>query len=355
MLLWIVRGLYLVILAGTAAKVTSDYGDLFVRDSFSAGLLFLGILGFGMLAVILDVLYREKRISSISAVYFGLLVGSLLGHLLSLAFGPTLSLWSTDRFQLAAPFSLVTTIVLCYICVSVLLQTKDDFRFVIPYVEFSRQLKGRRPLIFDQGVIVDGRIADIADTGLLDQTIVVPRFVLQELQTQADSPDKTRRNRARHGLTILDRLQKCGRVEIDMEVGETEARGKREIGERLIDLAKAMNGTLVTTDVGLVKLAGIQGAEAVNLNEVAMACRPPVLWGDVVTVRLVREGEGPGQGIGYLDDGTMVVAEMGKKFVGSEVNLLVTSVLQTSAGRMVFGRIDAKTSEPGRLAGAPSN
>lgn len=356
MLIWLIRAVYVGILAGLAAKITSDYGDMFAHGQFGAILLFFGILGGGLLVVLIDLVYPEKRIRNISAIYFGLLVGSLLGHLLSLAFGPTLTLWSNARFNLGVPFSLVTTTILCYVCVSVLLQTKDDFRFVIPYVEFSRQIKGARPLILDSSVIIDGRIADIAETGLLDQTLVVPRFVLQELQSVADSSEKFKKSRGRHGLGVLDRLQKCPHVRVEMQVGEPlDSRIRAQVDDKLIELAKGMNGKILTNDVNLAKMAGLQGIETVNLNEVGKASRPPVLWGETLAVRLVREGEEPGQGIGYLEDGTMVVAEAGKNFVGHEVNLVVTSVLQTNAGRMIFGRLDSRQPEPARVVAARGN
>lgn len=239
MLIWVIRALYLLILAGTAARITSQYSGMLslFQSGVGAAILFCGILGLGMLVVVFDMLYPHKKIRNISAIYFGLLIGSLLGHLLSLAFGPTLSIWSNDK--LSVPFSLITTIVLCYICTSVLLQTKDEFRFVIPYVEFSRQVKGGRPLILDTSVIIDGRIADIADTGLIDQTIVTPRFVLDELQAIADSSDKLRRNRGRRGLDVLDHLQKCQKIVVEMHEGEAGPRLKRDVDSQLITLAKA--------------------------------------------------------------------------------------------------------------------
>lgn len=354
MLLWIIRAFYLLILAGTAAQITREYSGLI--NIASAGiaeiLLFCGIVGVGVLAIALDIFYTHKRISNISAIYFGLLIGSILGHFLGLAFGPTLELWSRSN-NLAGPFSLVTTTVLCYICVSVLLQTKNDFRFIIPYVEFSRQLKGNRPLILDTSVIIDGRIADMVDTGIIDQTLVIPRVVLHELQSIADSSDKMRRNRGRRGLDVLDRLRKSGRVDVEMHDDDSpNGQQKRDVDATLVEQARSLNGKLVTNDLNLAKMAKIQNVETVNINEVSTASKPPVLWGDTLAVRLVKEGEEPGQGIGYLDDGTMVVAEMGKNFVGTEVNLVVSSVLQTNAGRMVFGRIDTRNPQPARPLGS---
>jgi uncharacterized protein YacL len=318
-------------------------------------------MGVGVLVIVLDLAYPRKEISAISAVYFGLLIGILLGHLAGLAFGPTLRLIepatpaliggpraSNVALSLPEAFSMLTTCILCYICVSVLLQTKNDFRFIIPYVEFSRQLKGVQPLILDSSVIIDGRIADIADTGLIDQPVVVPRFVLGELQQIADSADKLRRNRGRRGLDVVDRMQKCKRI--TFQIDDRDPESKREVDAKLIALASISNGRLATNDFNLSKAARIQGVQTINLHEVSNAAKPPVLHGDVLAVRLVKEGEEPGQGIGYLDDGTMVVAEMGKNFVGTEVNLIVTSVLQTNAGRMVFGRIDIRNPEPARSA-----
>lgn len=352
MFLWLLRGLYLLILAGTAAYITQHYSGLIRTSDAELGpvILFSGIMGCGLLAILFDVLYPKKSISTISAVYFGLLVGSLLGHLLGLAFGPALSVWG--NVSLSVPFSLVTTTILCYICVSVLLQTKNDFRFIVPYVEFSRQIKGVRPLILDSSVIIDGRIADIADTGILDQTLVVPRFVLEELQAIADSQDKLRRNRGRRGLDVVDRLQKCGHVEVEVVDGDAAGADRRDIDNQLVALAQRLSGKLVTNDVNLAKAAKIHNVESISVNEIGTAARPPVLWGETLAVRLVKEGEEPGQGIGYLDDGTMVVAEMGRSFVGREVSLIVTSVLQTNAGRMVFGRIDSKSPDPAKLSGS---
>jgi len=358
MLLWALRGLFLLILAGVAARISSDFSGLlgFVATGYGALFLFAGIMGVGVLAVVFDILYRRKEIGSISAVYFGLLIGILLGHLLGLAVGPTLRMIelsfippalrgaSGTSMSLPDAFSLVATCILCYVCVSVIIQTKDDFRFIIPYVEFSRQLKGVQPLILDTSVIIDGRIADIADTGLLDQTVLIPKFVLDELQGIADSNDKLRRNRGRRGLDVVDRLQKCRRISVSFQ--ETALDDHREVDARLVELAKEVNGRLATNDLNLAKTAKIQGVSTVSLHEVSNAAKPPVMHGDVLSIKLVREGEEPGQGIGYLDDGTMVVAEMGRNFVGSDVNLVVTSILQTNAGRMVFGRIDTRNPEP---------
>jgi uncharacterized protein YacL len=243
----------------------------------------------------------------------------------------------------------VLMIFICYLCISTLLQTKDDFRFIIPYMEFSKEVKGSRPLVLDTSVVIDGRIADVAETRVLDQPLVVPRFVLQELQGIADSSDKLRRNRGRRGLDVLNRLQKSPGVEVRIHDAEIpELAGIREVDQRLVVLAKHLGGKVVTNDYNLNKIARLQGVEVINLNDIANALKPIVLPGEGLTVKLIKRGEEPGQGVGYLDDGTMVVTEQGAYHLGETVRLTVTSVLQTSAGRMIFGRIDS--GGPGRPA-----
>jgi uncharacterized protein YacL len=350
LILLVVRCLFLFILGGTAAKLAIEISPQFGDESWLVGITFCAIMLVGIAALVLDVLYPKKRISSISAVFFGLIVGSILGYFLKIAFAPTLSMWFNE--DVISWFSVILTTILCYICVSVLLQTKDDFRFVIPYVEFAPQLKGARPLILDSSVIIDGRIADIAESGLIDQAIVIPAFVLNEVQAIADSPDKVRRKRGLRGLEIVDRLRSAASLEVDIRDDGMEGRDRRDVATRLILMAKDLGGRVVTNDVTLAKAAKIQNVESLNLNDVSNALKPPVLWGDRISVAIVKEGEGPGQGVGYLDDGTMVVVEQGRRFIGAEVNLIVDSFLQTSAGRMVFGRIDSKNPSPAQPASA---
>ncbi len=195
--------------------------------------------------------------------------------------------------------------------------------------------------MLDTSVVIDGRIADVAETRVIDQPMIIPRFVLQELQSIADSSDKLRRNRGRRGLDILNRLQKSPGIEVRIHDAEIpELAGIREVDQRLVVLAKHLGGKVVTNDYNLNKIARLQGVEVINLNDLANAMKPIVLPGESLTVKLLKRGEEQGQGIGYLDDGTMVVAEQGAYHLGETLRLSVTSVLQTSAGRMIFGRID---------------
>src|SRR5262249_20080918 len=265
-----------------------------------------------------------------------------LGTLFSSALAPFIADWTPDH-QIQESIRLFITVICCYVSISTLLQTKDEFRFIIPYVEFSKQVKGGRPLVLDTSVIIDGRIADICDTRFIDTKMIVPRFVLQELQAIADSSDKLKRNRGRRGLDMLKRMQNNTKVELQIhEANLPELRDVRGVDESLVLLAKALGARVVTNDYNLNKIAQLQGVDVINLNELSNALKSVALPGETLQVRVVKQGDQFGQGVGYLDDGTMVVVEQGRGFIGQEVPITVTSVLQTSAGRMIFGRIDSR-------------
>lgn len=345
MLLIFIRAMFVLIVAGLAARTAGITGG----SSINGFLIFLGILALAAAAVVVDLMTPRKRIQTISAIYFGLIVGLILSDLTASAIEPTLMMFM--REEVRKVFSGLLMIFICYVCVSTLLQTKDDFRFIIPYMEFSKEVKGARPLVLDTSVVIDGRIADVAETRIIDQPLVVPRFVLQELQGIADSSDKLRRNRGRRGLDILNRLQKSPGVEVKIHDAEIpELAGIREVDQRLVVLAKHLGGKVVTNDYNLNKIARLQGVDVINLNDLANAMKPIVLPGEGLSVKLIKRGEEPGQGIGYLDDGTMVVAEQGLHHLGEIVRLTVTSVLQTSAGRMIFGRLEGSPA-PARAGG----
>jgi uncharacterized protein YacL len=305
------------------------------------------VLLVGALVLFTDLWERNKQITTLAAMYFGLLLGLLLGWLISMAVERFLS--ASLKEMEAEPAMIVVrvfiTVVCCYITISTLLQTKDEFRFIIPYVEFSKQVKGGRPLVLDTSVIIDGRIADLCDTRIIDAKLIVTRFVLQELQAIADSSDKLKRNRGRRGLDILKKLQTNTKIELQVHEGMTpevrEAGEKVRVDERLVLFAKSVGGRVVTNDFNLNKIAQLQGVEVINLNEIANALKTVALPGEVMAIKIVKAGDQPGQGVGYLDDGTMVVVEQGRGHIGTEVQLTVTSVLQTPAGRMIFGRIES--------------
>jgi uncharacterized protein YacL len=279
-----------------------------------------------------DLLLKKKRIEIISPVYFGLMIGYLLTHLFMLAIENNLQ----ESFR--EPVQMLAALILPYLCISLLLQTKDDFRFVIPYVEFSRELKGGKPLILDSSALIDGRIADVMDTKIIDAQLVVPQFVLHEIQDIADSNDKMRRTRGRRGLDVLSKLQNSPNAEVRMHDAPDRAGDHLSVDQRLVLLAKELGGRVVTNDFNLNKVASVQGVDVVNLNDVANSLKPRYLPGERVQIRIMKEGESAGQGVGYLDDGTMVVCEQAQHLVGKEIDVIVTSMLQSSAGRMIFGR-----------------
>ena len=195
--------------------------------------------------------------------------------------------------------------------------------------------------ILDTSVIIDGRIADIAETGFLDGILVIPQFVLRELQLVADSADSLKRNRGRRGLDILQRLQKV--ASLNIQIVEDDFPTVREVDMKLIELAKVYEGKIVTNDFNLNKVAQLQGVEVLNINELANALKPIVLPGETMKVFVLKEGKEYNQGVAYLDDGTMVVVDNARKMIGKNVDISVTSVLQTTAGKMIFGKWDERT------------
>lgn len=392
MILFVLRGLVLVIITAISVLyllTNQEQGGI----SFNHFLLLLAItLGLAGIVIAADAFTPKKKLSAISGVFIGLMVGlvvllpmayvvDLVGVLSKPADPPieiayeqaykqaveeldpegltseqvtaqlrdnatiivegnrTARAQAQEKIQtqqnLLLGVKILLGVITCYFCISLVLQTKDDFRFIIPYVEFAKQIRGNRPAIMDTSVIVDGRILDIIETQIMQGVVIVPRFVLDELQLIADSGDKLKRARGRRGLDILQKLQALTSVEVHIE--ERDAEGIN-VDQKLIDLAHQMQGRVMTNDFNLNKIAELRGVDVININDLAKALRPVVLPGEHMTVKLVKPGESPTQGVGYLDDGTMVVVENGRSHLEHNVDLVVTSTLQTSAGRMIFGR-----------------
>src|SRR5713226_7902757 len=216
---------------------------------------------------------------------------------------------------------------------------------------FRPRAPQRRYRILDTSVIIDGRIAVICETGFVDGTLVVPQFVLKELQQIADSADSLRRNRGRRGLDILQRIQKMAGLEVI--VSDADYPEQREVDLKLIELARSLQGKIVTNDFNLNKVAQLRGVDVLNINELANSLKPVVLPGETMKVFILKEGKEYNQGVAYLDDGTMVVVDNARKLIGKNVDIAVTSVLQTTAGKMIFGKWDERSAmrqEPTRLA-----
>jgi uncharacterized protein YacL len=334
MLLLVIRILFAVVSAGAiAAYVSSQHPPppaLIADNPFVA---FVGLMLLTQGFTFFDILVPRKRIEVVSAVYFGLLIGFLLSYLSSLALSPVVEVEYQGLVQM------VSNLIFPYLCVTMLLQTKDKFRFIIPYIEFAKEVRGGRPYVLDTSSIIDGRIADVIDTKIINAPLIVPSFVLQELQDIADSNDKLRRNRGRRGLDVLSKLQSNPHIEVKLhEVRQDEGKGMT-VDQRLVELAKKLGGCVVTNDFNLNKVASVQGVDVINLNDLANSLKPRYLPGERLVIKIVKPGEAPGQGVGYLDDGTMVVCEDGGSMIGRESDIVVKSVLQSSAGRMIFGRL----------------
>ena len=292
-------------------------------------------MGAAVLVVIGDIYAPKKKIDTISSLYFGVLIGVLLTYVLSIALAPLLA----QSFN-AGIIQLLIGLVLCYLCTSVLLQTKDDFRFLIPYVEFVREVKGFKPLILDTSVVIDGRIADLVATEVFDNQLIMPRFALTELQAIADSSDKMRRTRGRRGLDILNQMRSDEKIDLTIFDRDLPELAGQTVDLKLVLLAKHLEGKVVTGDYNLNKVAKLHNVPVINLNEISNSLRPSFLPDETFKTKVVKAGEGADQGIGYLDDGTMVVIEGARNHIGQQLEVRVTSTLQTNAGRMIFTKYD---------------
>lgn len=242
-------------------------------------------------------------------------------------------------------FPIFLTLLLGYLGFQVGFKKRDELMNLFSLPNRSGKKKGseeeekkeRSLKILDTSVIIDGRIADICQTGFLEGTIVIPRFVLEELQHIADSSDALKRNRGRRGLDILNRIQK--ELAINVEIYEGDFEGIQEVDSKLVKLAQLTSGVVVTNDFNLNKVCELQNVPVLNINDLANAVKPIVLPGEELNVHVIKDGKEQNQGVAYLDDGTMIVVEDGKDYIGKRVDVLVTSVLQTSAGRMIFAKL----------------
>jgi uncharacterized protein YacL len=318
---------------------------------------------FGFIVIALDMLSPRRKLSTISSIVFGVAAGVLLAFLIGIvleyfaqvilpssmtdADGPNRQYIDTYR-RISAVVKVSIGIALAYLGAATVLQTQDDFRLVIPYVEFAKQIRGTRPFLIDTSCLIDGRIYPVSETGVFQMPLVIPRFVIRELQILSDSSDRLKRARGRRGLDLVTKLQRSPRL--DVTIDETQMPGM-DVDQMLVELARQMNAGIITTDVGLRRIATIQSIPVLSMNELANALKPNVLPGEAIQLSLIKAGEQAGQAVGYLDDGTMVVAEDGQEKIGSDVTIIVTSTMQTSAGRLIFGKL----ADPAQLADASSD
>ena len=306
------------------------------------------IAGLAGVAIGLAIVWFEARLRVVSLKrLIGAVIGSILGilgaYLFSVVIKNSITHSETQRFLM-----LLVMLLMSYVGLIVGANKGDLLNLAALGGIFGAEKQGRKSFkILDTSVIIDGRIADIAETGFLDGVVVIPQFVLRELQLVADSADSLKRNRGRRGLDILQRVQKIATVSV--QIVEDDFPTVREVDLKLIELAKVYEGKIITNDFNLNKVAQLQGVEVLNINELANALKPIVLPGETMRVFILKEGKEYNQGVAYLDDGTMVVVDNARKLIGKNVDIAVTSVLQTTAGKMIFGKFDERARPSERI------
>ena len=329
MSLWVIRTLFLLLCT------TAGYAVSFVQPELIQG-QFYGIatgFGLGWLLIAVDEMLKGFSLRAFSAATFGLALGFLIAWLIDhselFSFAPEKTRWII-RLSLFLGFGYIGMVL-------AMRSNKEDFSLIIPYVRFASQNKPDNLILLDTSVIIDGRIADLIEANFVEGLVIVPRFVLRELQFVADSNDPIRRSRGRRGLEVLSRIQQNKRNEVKIHEGDFPE--EKEVDAKLVKLARALNAKLFTNDFNLGKVAELQSVVYVNLNELANALKPVILPGESFNLRIVREGKDKGQGVGYLNDGTMVVVNQGQAMIGQQVQVQVQSLLQTGAGVIVFADI----------------
>ncbi|MFM2294841.1 MAG: hypothetical protein RLZZ350_1254 [Verrucomicrobiota bacterium] len=287
--------------------------------------------GFGGLLIAFDEMLKGFSLRAFSSITFGMVLGATVAALVDHS-----GLFDTaDEMPTRWLIRIALFLGFGYIGIILAMRSnKEDFSLIIPYVRFARQNKPDNLLLLDTSVIIDGRIADLIETRMLEGIIVVPRFVLRELQQVADHSDPVKRARGRRGLEMLNRIQRNGKIEVKIHDGDfPEESG---VDSKLIRLARNLNAKLFTNDYNLGKIAELQSVEHINLHEVSKSLKAVILPGEILSLRLVREGKDKGQAVGYLADGTMVVVNNGVAQVGQQVEVQVISLVQTGAGVIVF-------------------
>jgi uncharacterized protein YacL len=329
-----VRGVLIIVVLYVATLIPPIYGHISIN------------LLFGLLLALATVA-AETRLRAAALTE---LIGGVMGFVIALTIAKTIStalFWADTTNPLVQFMHSLLIVVLPYLGLVVGTRKSEWLEPARLLSIFRDARPQKRYRILDTSVIIDGRIADIVETAFLDGTLVVPQFVLKELQYVADSSDTLKRNRGRRGLDILNRIRKMAGVEV--LISDIDFPNIKEVDLKLIELARTMMGRIVTNDLNLNKVAQLRGVDVLNINELANALKPVVLPGELMNVFVIKEGKEYNQGVAYLDDGTMVVIDNARSRIGKNLDIVVTSVLQTTAGRMIFGR----HAEPGTVHAGP--
>jgi uncharacterized protein YacL len=334
--LWAIRLLFLSLCTVAGYAVSQVRPEL--TGLSHSGLIGVAIgFGFGGWMIALDEMLKGFSLRAFSATTFGLLLGTVVALLVDRS-----GIFDNTPDDVRGPIRLGLFLGFGYIGIILAMRSnKEDFSLIIPYVRFAPQNKPDNLLLLDTSVIIDGRIADLIETGFLEGLIVVPRFVLKEIQQIADSTDAIKRARGRRGLEMLNRLQRNTKTEVRIHEGDFPE--EKEVDTKLLHLARNLNARLFTNDYNLAKIAELQKINHVNLHEVAKCLKVTLLPGEILQLKIVREGKDKGQGIGYLPDGTMVVVNNGLPHLGQQTEVQVQTLLQTGAGVIVFAEIKTPT------------
>lgn len=317
----------------TAAGWLASY-TILAGDKYHWIAVFVG-LSIGVLVVLVDVLLKGFSLRGLSAVTFGIGVGLFIAYMIGVS--PLLEEGEPETIYLVR----LALFVICpYLAAVVALRGKDEFNLVIPYVRFVPHEVDVPLVIVDISALIDGRIARICETGFLGAALVIPRFVLEELQRIADSTDPIKHARGRRGLEVLSELRKI--KNLDLRIHDSDVSKRTDFDAKLVFVAQAMKAKLLTTDYNLAKLAEFQGVPWLNLNMLARALRPELMLGETLEVELVKPGKEDGQAVGFLEDGSMVVVASGRPFIGSRVQADIVSVLPSAGGKMVFARLSGQ-------------
>ena len=329
----LLRVLFVTFCGAIGGIVTAE-----MQGNYLPGVM-IGVV-FGLIIVLADRLLKGFSLRAFSSATFGLLLGLFFGNLLMAS---DILRYQSDTVQWAA--RLIVYSAFGYLGMMLAMRSnRDEFSLIIPYVRFARETTQHEPLIVDTNVIIDGRIADLVATGFLSRALIVPRFVLGELQTLADSRDPIKRERGRRGLDILNQLQKSR--ELDLTIHDTTGDADLSIDARLVRVAKLLQARLLTNDQALCQVARLQQVPALNLADLARALRPAAAAGDELELNLVKEGRESHQAVGYLPDGTMIVVNHARAFLGKVITVIVSSALQTGAGRLIFAEVKQSNSPP---------
>ncbi|MFH0771504.1 MAG: PIN domain-containing protein [Candidatus Omnitrophota bacterium] len=288
--------------------------------------------------VLLELYSKKVSIKGLSAAVFGIVFGILFAWLII----GVLRLVPMNE-DLRSILNGFLIFIFCYLGMVMAMRGKDEFNIIIPYIKLRREDQREEIMILDTSVIIDGRIADICHTKFIEGKLLIPRFVLRELQQIADSADNIKRNRGRRGLDMLNKIRKGGNI--DVKIHDEDFPELQDVDAKLVKLAKILNAKIFTNDYNLNKVAELHGVSVLNINELANALKPVVLPGEVMEVKIIKEGKEYNQAVAYLDDGTMVVVDNARHIIGQTIRVAVTSVLQTAAGRMIFARVESQKAE----------